>query len=277
MPELAEVELSRRIWEPAVGERIRSVRLNEKCRIFRGVDLAALSTALVGSALHSTAARGKQMLFGFRPARRREAEVWLGVHLGMAGSLHLEATKNFQPAKHDHCVLQAERRALVFRDVRHFGRVRFDTGPTPPAWWTALPPEVTAPEFTLAGLSEFLDRRRRAPLKGVLLMQERFPGIGNWMADEILWRAGLHPATPAGSLAPAARLRLWEETRFVAAESLRQIDEHWDYPASWLFPHRWRPGGHCPRCGLELERATIGGRTTAWCERCQPRRRGRVR
>lgn len=277
MPELAEVELSRRIWEPAVGERIRGLKLHPQCRIFRGVDLPAMTEALVGSALHSTAARGKQMLFGFRPARRRTAEAWLGLHLGMAGSLHLETGRDFAPGKHDHCVLQLERRALVFRDVRHFGRVRFHAGPTPPDWWTSLPPEVTAPEFTLAWVSEFLERRRRAPIKGVLLMQERFPGIGNWMADEILWRASLHPATPAGSLPAAARERLWAETRIVAAESIRQIDEHWDYPDSWLFPHRWKPGGHCPRCALELARATIGGRTTAWCERCQPRRRSRGR
>lgn len=273
MPELAEVELSRRIWEPALGEKVRAVRLHEKCRIFRGLDLAALGAALEGSALHSTAARGKQMLFGFRRPRGKQAEVWLGVHLGMAGSLHLEESGRFEPGKHDHFVLQLPRRALVFRDVRHFGRVRFHAGETEPDWWTALPPEVGAEEFTQPWMNAFLDRRKRAPIKGVLLMQERFPGIGNWMADEILWRAKVHPATPAGSLKPAARRNLWEETRYVAAESLRQIDEHWDYPDTWLFPHRWKPGGHCPMCGTELDRATIGGRTTCWCPRCQ--RKGR--
>lgn len=272
MPELAEVELSRRIWEPAVGQKVRQVLLHEKNRIFRGEDVPALAAALTGAALESTAARGKQMLFGFRSPGKK-ARAWLGLHLGMAGSLHLESAKAFVPGKHDHFVLQLPRQALVFRDVRHFGRVRFQTGAEPPGWWAALPPEVASEEFTLPWMSEFLARRKRAPIKGVLLMQERFPGIGNWMADEILWRARLHPATPAGELKTAARKRLWEETKFVAAESLRQIDEHWDYPDTWLFPHRWKPGGHCPLCGSELDRATIGGRTTAWCPRCQKRAR----
>ena len=67
---------------------------------------------------------------------------------------------------------------------------------------------------------------RRAPLKAVLLQQERFPGIGNWMADEVLWRAGLHPARPAGSLQPKEIARLWRECRAVCRQALRVIDRY---------------------------------------------------
>jgi len=105
------------------------------------------------------------------------------------------------------------------------------------------------------------------------LMQERFPGIGNWMADEILWRAAIHPAQPAGSLTPAEINTLYREIRTVCRNALNAIAGRGDLlphdlnvgiPDTWLFNHRWRDGGRCPRTKQPLERADIGGRTTCW-------------
>jgi formamidopyrimidine-DNA glycosylase len=166
-------------------------------------------------------------------------------------------------------VLRLKTRSLVFSDPRHFGRVRFHEGPEEPLWWSSIAPSVLSDAFSAEVLSGFLDRRAR-PLKAVLLMQERFPGIGNWMADEILWRARLHPSTIASRLDPAARLALWRAVRAVAHEALTTMDARWRYPDTWLFAHRWEPGGHCPRCEAALDRDEIGGRTTCWCPRCQP-------
>jgi formamidopyrimidine-DNA glycosylase len=118
-----------------------------------------------------------------------------------------------------------------------------------------------------------LQRRARAPLKAVLLMQEYFPGIGNWMADEILWRLGLHPRTAAGALDEKTQRALWRETRAVCRVALKTIGVDWgDPPRDWLIHVRWEKSGRCPRHRTVLERATIGGRTTAWCARCQPTR-----
>jgi formamidopyrimidine-DNA glycosylase len=96
-------------------------------------------------------------------------------------------------------------------------------------------------------------------------MQERFPGIGNWMADEILWRAAIHPRQPAGSLdAPAIRA-LYREIRAVCRNALRVIGTDWSEPPdTWLFNHRWKKGSACPRTGAKLMHAAIGGRTTCW-------------
>ena len=96
-------------------------------------------------------------------------------------------------------------------------------------------------------------------------MQERFSGIGNWMADEILWRAAIHPKQPAGSLDTAQTKSLYREIRWVCREALRIIGKDFsDPPDSWLFNHRWQKGGTCPRTGAKLQHATIGGRTTCW-------------
>jgi formamidopyrimidine-DNA glycosylase len=164
-------------------------------------------------------------------------------------------------------------RALVFEDPRMFGRVLFAVGRKAPLWWTRIAPAIGSKEFTVAAVAAFLRRRRRAPIKAVLLMQERFPGVGNWMADEILWRAAIHPASAAGTLTGAEIRALHRECRAVCRETLAVIagrgkrpppDLNVDIPESWLFRHRWRKGGICPRTGATLKHATIGGRTTCW-------------
>ncbi len=266
MPELAEVEHSRKQWEPGTHEVILEVRVaRPEIRVFRGTNVDELRNHLAGSRLLSSEARGKQMLFRFSNG------VWLGVHLGMSGELRLEAQPDYAPRKHDHLILLQKNRALVFEDQRHFGRVRLHQGTEPPEWWRKLAPSVLSKEFTLSGMTNFLQRRHRTALKAVLLMQEHFPGIGNWMADEILWRARLYPARAAGSLGPAEARRLWQQVRWVSRTAIRIISDDWTYPKTWLFTHRWEAGGQCPRCKTDLERATIGGRTTCWCPECQPK------
>jgi formamidopyrimidine-DNA glycosylase len=168
-------------------------------------------------------------------------------------------------------VLRQAKQALVFRDPRLFGRVRFHKGKTEPEWWTASAPEIHSTQFSASYVTEFLRRHQRAPIKAVLLLQSGFAGVGNWMADEILWRAGIAPATPAGALNAKQQTALRRTTRFVSREAMRIIGRDFsDPPRSWLIHQRWKPGGKCPRDGSPLKRATIGGRTTAWCAKCQP-------
>src|SRR5205085_3928328 len=128
-------------------------------------------------------------------------------------------------------------------------------------------------QFTVTAVADFLRRRGRAPIKAVLLMQERFPGVGNWMADEILWRAAIHPARLAGSLDATEIRALHRECRNVCRQALAVIagrgktpPQHLNenIPGTWLFKHRWRKGGTCPKTGAKLRHATIGGRTTCW-------------
>ncbi|HWL14617.1 MAG TPA: DNA-formamidopyrimidine glycosylase family protein [Opitutus sp.] len=267
MPELAEVEFFRKRWhQAAVGQRVARVLLHPRAKVFRGTDPHAIADALVGTRFESSAAAAKQMLFRF------DADRWLGVHLGMSGDLYAQSP-DYTPAKHDHLVLAMERCTLVFSDPRMFGRVQFHRGEDAPDWWTQIAPPILSRAFTVAAVSDFLRRRARAPIKSVLLMQERFPGIGNWMADEILWRAALHPQRAAGSLDADEIKTLWRECRHVARLALDKIagrgkelppDLNVNIPDSWLFHHRWRDGGRCPLTGVKLRRTDIGGRTTCW-------------
>ena len=263
MPELAEVEYFRKRWDAGLGQRVVAVRVHGGKRIFRGTDVRLLQRQLVRQKLLRSFARGKQMLFQF------SSDNWLGIHLGMSGRLRVEPT-GFEPERHDHLVLEQEARALIFRDARQFGRVRFHHGKNAPPWWEAIGPEIHSPSFTRSRLEQFVKRHGRAPIKAVLLLQEGFPGIGNWMADEILWRARIAPWRKAGDLSAEKLGALWRSARSVSRASLETIGrDNSDPPKGWLLHERWKPGGKCPRHRTTLRRATIGGRTTAWCPHCQ--------
>jgi formamidopyrimidine-DNA glycosylase len=263
MPELAEVEYYRKCWDCGRGQAIVRVQLHAGKRLFRGVVNGQLRNTLPGAVFTGSEARGKQLLFRFGD------ELWLGLHLGMTGKL-IVAAPEFRPGKHDHLVLFQLERALVFNDPRQFGRVQFACQPTPPAWWEKLSPAVNSRDFTKAAMRSFLRRHRRLPIKATLLLQSGFPGIGNWMADEILWRAQLHPLLPAGSLSESQLMKLWRSLRFVCRGAMKHVSKDFsDPPRGWLFNERWDDSGRCPIHRTVLNRETIGGRTTAWCSECQ--------
>ena len=123
------------------------------------------------------------MLFRF------SSDLWLGVHLGMTGKMS-SAGAEYEPEKHDHLVLDQGGRALIFNDLRQFGRIKFHQGKEAPAWWAGLAPAIASKDFSLevhepifATASEIADQTNA-------FVAGRLPRcVGNWMADEILWRA----------------------------------------------------------------------------------------
>jgi formamidopyrimidine-DNA glycosylase len=269
VPELAEVEFYRKQWDAGIGARITKVAAHTGKRIFRGTSVRALRRALTGAVLRSSEARAKQMLFRFSRGRSAAESAWLGIHLGMTGRLRTEP-RRFQPGRHDHLVLITSRAALVLQDMRMFGRVRFAISDEPPLWWTGLPPAVTSADFTIERLRAFLQRRARLAVKAALLVQTIFPGVGNWMADEILWRARIQPGTLCGRLAKERAEALWKSARAVCEQALATVGiDFSEPPAGWLYHVRWQISGRCPRCSSALKRSTIGGRTTRWCAKCQ--------
>lgn len=265
MPELAEVAFYRKQWSKGLKQKIHTVEVHADKRIFRGMNTNLLTKTLTGSTLLESRAHGKQMLFRFTK------NAWLGLHLGMTGKLRNEETL-FAPSKHDHLVLRQTKQSLIFSDPRLFGRVLFHNGTFEPEWWTKLPASLTSRAFTFSNFENFLLRHRKAPIKAVMLMQEGFPGIGNWMADEILWQSQVSPRELPGEFDQEKFKKLFQKTRFVSRQSLKIIGKDFsDPPKSWLFQYRWEKKGICPRCGNILQHATIGGRTTCWCPSCQRR------
>ena len=263
MPELAEVEYYRKQWDAGLGTKVLAVELHADKRLFRGQDTFAMAEQLTGAKLIASEARGKQMAFRFSRG------AWLAIHLGMTGRLRTEAA-SFVAQKHDHLVLRQRQRTLVFSDPRMFGRVQWHQGAGEPPWWSKIAPPLTSDAFTRDILRDVLTRRRRLPLKALLLVQDHFPGVGNWMADEILWRAKFSPHRTGEKFSAAQLAALWKEIRFVCAGAMKHVSHDFnDPPRGWFYHERWAAGGKCPRDGATLARGTIGGRTTAWCPKCQ--------
>ena len=263
MPELAEVEWFRKQWDAGRGGEIVDLGLHARNRVFRGSDVGKLRQRLIGERLLGSYARGKRMLFKF------SGDNCLGIHLGMTGKIRVESA-NYRPAKHDHLVLLQRERALVFTDSRQFGRVRFYHGSDEPDWWKSGAPEIISREFDRKFVDQFLDRHLKAPIKAVLLMQNGFPGIGNWMADEILWRAKVLPSKWTGRLTARGRDAIFHATKFVVRRSLETLGKDFsDPPRTWLIHQKWKRDGVCPIHRTPLRHAAVAGRTTAWCPRCQ--------
>ena len=258
MPELSEVAFACKIWNPGLGRKIIEAISHKKSLVYRELERSVLPKELKDATLTHSATHGKQMLFGFSGGR------WMGLHLGMSGRLSVE-TADYEPAKHDALLLRQPGHTLVFQDPRQFGKLTFDKCDSEPEWWLALPPLMTSKEFTLELFSSALERHKRQPIKALLLDQRYFPGMGNWMADEVLWRARIHPAQRAGQISKARRKQLHQQAVFVAQGALDSVGRYGgDPPEGWLFHVRWNDGQYCPKTGEPLVREKIGGRTTCW-------------
>lgn len=203
------------------------------------------------------------------------------VHLGMTGVVAPGPREGESP--HLRVRLRLDGGApdtLDFHDPRRFGRFlvvksqQYQTLPT----LAALGPEPLEEGFTDAGFSAAL-RRSRAPIKTYLLSQRPVAGVGNIYADEALWRARVHPLTPANALSEAQVVALRIAIRDVLAASIAangttlrdyrtpagesgEFEEYLDVYG--------RGGAACRNCGAVLVKSVVGQRGTVHCPACQP-------
>jgi formamidopyrimidine-DNA glycosylase len=279
MPELPEVETIRRQLEPElVGRRIESVEVLDE-RLTRPVPPREVERACAGRRIEAAERRGKYLLL------RLDGDRSLVMHLRMTGNLILGDPG--EDVRYLRAVIRLEGGAsLLFTDARRFGTaVALDDDDLE---------EYMAPRAGIEPLSERLTAEqigalaegRRAPLKSFLLVQSGIAGIGNIYADEALWRAQLHPLSPAGSMRPEH----WERLRKGIVDTLEaglanggaSIDDYRDARGEEgtmqdEFLVHTREGLPCLRCGTEVRRIVVGGRSTYFCPGCQTRLRRRRR
>jgi len=249
VPELPDVETARkRIEERALHRRIASVK-DDDVYVSRPHAPGEIASALTGRELTAVHRIGKTMW-----CETSQDGPILALHLGMAGQIAIDE----EPSERgwDRFVLRfADGGSLALRDRRRLGRAR-------------LEPDLEAlgPDAAGVGREAFrgLMGRSSAPIKARMMDQAVMAGIGNLMADEILWRARIDPRRPASGLDADELARLWRDMRTVIRMSVRRGHAG----VSAMIDQR-RRGGICPRCGAEMERGQVGGRTTYWCPREQ--------
>jgi formamidopyrimidine-DNA glycosylase len=265
VPELPEVEGYRVLAENrALGRRISSVESPDSWYLKRGLDSAGIAAALTGSRFARARRKGKLLLLDVESSPSGAPHGVLGLHFGMSGRLIIDGAASVDrllytagsDGRHDRFTIRfGDGGWLAVRDPRRLGGVELDADES------RLGPDAL-------GLSASDLRRALAgsevAVKARLLDQAKLAGVGNLIADEVLWRAGLAPTRPCRSLRAADLRRLHRHLSVGLAELIDRGGSH----MGDLEPHR-RPGGRCPRDGSPLTRGTVGGRTTWWCPRHQ--------
>lgn len=266
MPELPEVERYRRLAESCALHRpIQAVDAPDGWYLKRGADGPLLSAALIGQRFTGARRRGKLMMLDVSDGPELSCASVLGLHFGMSGRLVIDGQPGIEQLLYSPVgdgtpyvrfeVRFADGGTLTMADPRRLGGVELDPDES------RLGPDALA--ITRSELRAALSGSAVA-LKARLLDQSRVAGIGNLIADEVLWRAGLAPARPAGEMGPRALRRLHDHLGPVIEDLMARGGSH----TGDLMPER-HLGGRCPRDGAALTRSTVGGRTTWWCPRHQ--------
>jgi formamidopyrimidine-DNA glycosylase len=271
VPELPEVETARTlIADQALHRRIVDVDDSDSY-VGRPHAPGELRAALTGRSLTAAHRRGKTMWLdtsGTGDALEPGPE--LGIHLGMSGRIVVTApdgtvseggdpnrysTRPRNPVWNRFTLRFADGGSLVLLDPRRLGRVRLDPD------IAALGPDAT--EVTPAQFRNLMSRGTIA-VKARLLDQSKLAGVGNLLADEILWQARLSPLARVNSLTPAQVRRLYRALKAAVESAIAKGGAH----TGEVIAAR-HPGGTCPRDGAPMVHGTVGGRSTWWCSREQ--------
>jgi formamidopyrimidine-DNA glycosylase len=260
MPELPEVETFKRYLDgTSLHQRITNVDVRD-AYVLKRVSARQLARRLKGRHFEESHRHGKHLFV------RAGDELWLRLHFGMTGSL--EYLKQQEPPKTARVIFRfADNCRLAFDDQRKFGEIELIEDVD-----EFLQIRGLGPDALQIGLSQFkaVVGKHRGAVKAILLNQQSIAGVGNLYADEILFRARMHPATDAARLSDKDLRRLFRATRYVLKKAIALKTDFNRLPKSWLLTHREKRG-RCPRCGRELKSATIGGRTSWFCPHCQKR------
>jgi formamidopyrimidine-DNA glycosylase len=280
LPELPEVETIRRQVAPKVEGRVLERIDVLDPRWCQPLPPERVVDAVQGRAVERLGRRGKYLVWELA------GEVFLLMHLRMTGTLLYDAPEG-TPYRRVLMTLD-DGHTLSFCDPRRFGtgELAVGAGPRDDFLDARLGIEPLGPDFTTEHL-RILARGRRAPVKAFLLDQRRVAGVGNIYADEALFRAQIHPLTPAGRLRRPQLEALRDAVRLVLEAGIdaggSTIDDfrHAD-GVRGSFQHEFRvhtrEGEPCPVCGEEIVKLVAAGRGTYVCQSCQrPPRGARVR
>ncbi|MCY7360203.1 MAG: DNA-formamidopyrimidine glycosylase [Rudanella sp.] len=269
MPELPEVEI-RRLYLESSSLKQSIAHINVEDTKLLTTDYAVLSERLIGLSFVGTRRVGKN-LFVFTD----DPTVIIRMHFGMTGDLQYYHASLDRP-RFARIVFAFENGFnLGFLCPRKFERVGLVANIDQFLIEKKIGPDGLA--ITLDELSRRICQRK-SPIKPVLLDQRTTAGLGNWIVDEVLFQARIHPEQPANSLTDRDMNQLHTAIRLVLETAIRYEATYRNFPASFLIHVReWDTSPYndmeahkfCPRCHTRIERTEVGGRTTFHCPNCQ--------
>jgi formamidopyrimidine-DNA glycosylase len=273
VPELPEVETVRRRLAPALeGHSFEHVEITDP-RLTRPHDPFEVARELEGERVAKVDRRGKYLIVRFESGRA------LVIHLRMTGSLRHAAAGKLQDDPHRRAVVNLDDGSdVAYRDVRRFGTwLLLEPSDVDTYIDTKVGREPLADSYKAKHLAEKL-ANRRAPIKAAILDQRTVAGVGNIYADEALWRAKVHPLTPANVLTPDEVRAVYKGIRAALQAGVRrqgstlrdyQLPDGSSGTAQDKFKVYGRAGLPCERCGTPIDKIRVAGRGTWYCPHCQ--------
>lgn len=267
MPELPEVETTRRSLLPLLDRTVQAIEVRQpRLRWPVPEDLQRLQ----GQTLQALDRRAKYLLARF-------GQDTLLMHLGMSGSFRL-VPADAPWRKHDHVSLTLGEQALRYHDPRRFGCLLWTASDGSHPLLDHLGPEPLSAGFHPEGLYQQLQRTRRA-VKVVLMDNAVVVGVGNIYATEALFQAGIHPATPAHLITRAQADVLVQHIRRILQQAIdlggstlrdfvdAQGETGYFQQTLWAYG---RAGEPCRQCQTPVQTLRLGQRASAFCPKCQP-------
>ncbi|MDY7110094.1 MAG: DNA-formamidopyrimidine glycosylase family protein [Planctomycetota bacterium] len=278
MPELPEVERGRRLAENvAAGRMIAKVKCARDPIVFEGMSPARWRQVLAGRRVIAVHRRGKYIFFEL------DARPWPVFHFGMTGGFVTPDVAALRLASSRKKTIEAgwpprfvkihlvldDGGELVMTNKRRLGRIRLRTDPLnePPLSGLGFDPLLDLP--APAQFVELL-RRRSAIIKPLLMDQSFAAGVGNWIADEVLYQAHIDPRRRSDSLSEAEAKRIRSCLKRIVEKAVSVDADKKRFPRTWLFHRRWGKNSEAVTArGEKIRHITLGGRTTAWVPEVQ--------
>ncbi|XP_058780458.1 formamidopyrimidine-DNA glycosylase isoform X2 [Vicia villosa] len=275
MPELPEVEAARKAMEDnCIGKKITKCIVADDSKVIDGVSHSEFEASVIGKTIVAARRKGKNMWL------QLDSPPFPSFQFGMAGAIYIKGVavtkykrsavndEDEWPSKYSKFFIQLDDGLEIsFTDKRRFAKVRLLKDPTSVPPISELGPDAL---FEPMKLDEFTERlhKKKTEIKALLLDQSYISGIGNWVADEVLYQARIHPQQTASSLSGENCSTLYECIKEVIEFAVGVDADCSRFPLEWLFHYRWgkKPG---KISGKEIDFITAGGRTTAYVPELQ--------
>ncbi|WP_138992538.1 Fpg/Nei family DNA glycosylase [Larkinella sp. C7] len=270
MPELPEVEIYRRYLETSsLHQSIESIEVEDPKLLT--TDFATLQEALVGRWFSGTHRVGKNLFVTTDGSGQISEPVIVHMHFGMTGDLDYYHSSLDRP-KYARIVFHFRNGFnLGFICPRKFERIGLISDID--SYLKRKKIGKDGLEITFSELTGQV-RRKKALIKPLLMDQTTVAGLGNWIVDEVLFQAKVHPETRTERLTDDEIRQLYDAIRLVLTTAIRHEAQYRDFPAGFLIHVReWDNSPYddveahkfCPRCGTRIEKIEVGGRTTYFC------------
>ncbi len=259
MPELPDVAGFKRYLDAtSLHQKVARSEVTDE-RFIKGVSRQGLQRRLKGARLQQSKRWGKWLLVELNSGG------YLVLHFGMTGQLEYRADEGDLP-EHTRLALHFENdKRLCVISQRMIGQ----------ASWTSDIEQLAdehdlGPDALEVDTDDFVERlsSRGGSIKSALMNQSIVAGIGNVYSDEILFQAGLHPASKVNELDADTLRKLHKKMRHILRTAGKKGGNGQKAPRGWLLGKRG-PKSPCPKCSGGLSKTTINGRTAWFCPQCQ--------